>query len=234
MLSFKRPLSVVISLLMLFTLCVAALAEGEEPVVFSVSAPESVQPGETFAVAVEIGGGDYTAHSLFFTVKYNSAVFSLASIAPGPIWNSLPMDSMKIPNTTVEGEVTVGILCPTSSFTGHGTLMYINLKANELCTDGVDISISVKDFFLSEIGEEAYYWEYEAVGCSVAVHSVQQGVLGDLDGDGQVTFLDITVLSLFLSGEGNIPEEFLPNADYNCDGAPTYVDLTDMYLFIIG
>ena len=60
------------------------------------------------------------------------------------------------------------------------------------------------------------------------------GVPGDLDGDGEVTFLDLTILSLFLTGEGTIADEYLANADYNGDGDITYTDLTDMSLYLIG
>ena len=236
MFKLRRPLSVIISLLMLFAVCGSVFADEAEPVTFTVSAPESVHPGEAFTVAIDIGGGDYLAHSLFFTVKYNSEIFTFNSIAPGQVWNALPMDSMKMPNTAVPGMITVGILCPTEPFTGHGTLLYIDLTANDLCTDSSEFTISISDFFYSEVGNEmnAVYLDHVDQGCTVAVFPEPQGMLGDLDGDGQVTFLDVTVLQLFLTGEGGIEDQYLPFTDFNCDGVTTYADISDMTLFLMG
>ena len=58
--------------------------------------------------------------------------------------------------------------------------------------------------------------------------------MGDPDGDGLVTFTDISALSLFLVGNGTIDAEYAPNADYDGDGEVTFLDLTAMYIALIG
>ena len=50
-------------------------------------------------------------------------------------------------------------------------------------------------------------------------------VLGDLDGDGIVTILDVVILVKALQGNYNLPEELSVNADVTGDGSINIYDL---------
>ena len=60
------------------------------------------------------------------------------------------------------------------------------------------------------------------------------GLLGDVDGDGEVSFLDVSALSLFLTGEGALTEQGMANADIDGDGEVSFLDITALYLLLIG
>lgn len=58
-------------------------------------------------------------------------------------------------------------------------------------------------------------------------------VIGDIDGDGRITFVDVTAICMYLTGDLSINEELQDCLDFNGDGVTSYADLTDMYYFII-
>ena len=57
---------------------------------------------------------------------------------------------------------------------------------------------------------------------------------GDVNGDGEVTFNDISVLYLFLIGMAEIDPAYLPNADFNDDLEVNFLDISELYLMLIG
>ena len=57
---------------------------------------------------------------------------------------------------------------------------------------------------------------------------------GDVDCNGVVDFADISLLSLYLSGESEITAQGEINADFDEDGVIGFSDVTQIYLFIIG
>ena len=57
---------------------------------------------------------------------------------------------------------------------------------------------------------------------------------GDVDCNGAVNFSDISVLYLFLIGEGEITEQGMANADFDGNGLVNFGDISVLYLFIIG
>ena len=59
-------------------------------------------------------------------------------------------------------------------------------------------------------------------------------LLGDADCNGEVTFADVSVIYLFLLGNGEISEQGLINADFDQNGAVEFSDISEIYLFIIG
>ncbi len=64
--------------------------------------------------------------------------------------------------------------------------------------------------------------------CSVAANAQ---VYGDVNGDGQVTAVDVTaVYNYLLNGD----ETYLATADVNSDGSITSVDITIIYNIILG
>lgn len=61
-----------------------------------------------------------------------------------------------------------------------------------------------------------------------------QGLLGDVNGDGAVTFTDISVLYGFLLGKNVLPPELLANADFDGDGTVTFNDVGALYYYCLG
>ena len=82
-------------------------------------------------------------------------------------------------------------------------------------------------------------WDRDNFGC-VTYSMVRTAVYeetgfcvpGDVDGDGVFSFTDISSLSLFLIGAGNIENEL--SADYNADGIIDFKDIASMYMDLIG
>ena len=58
-------------------------------------------------------------------------------------------------------------------------------------------------------------------------------LLGDADCNGVVNFGDISLLSLFLAGDGSMTEQGLINSDLEGDGSASYSDLSLLYLLLI-
>ena len=62
-----------------------------------------------------------------------------------------------------------------------------------------------------------------------------QGLPGDVDCDGFVTFSDVSLLYLLLIGENaEVSPQGLINADFNGDGGITFSDVSELYIFLTG
>ena len=59
-------------------------------------------------------------------------------------------------------------------------------------------------------------------------------LLGDADCNGAVNFSDISLIYLYLMGQGALSPQGVINSDFNCDGSVTFADVSEIYLFIIG
>ncbi len=59
-------------------------------------------------------------------------------------------------------------------------------------------------------------------------------LLGDADCSGEVDFVDISLMYLFLYGESGLTQQGLLNADYDGDGTVTFTDITYISLGLIG
>lgn len=58
-------------------------------------------------------------------------------------------------------------------------------------------------------------------------------LFGDINMDGQLSFLDISVLNLIVIGMQECPEELFDYADYNQDGRISFSDISELYCFLI-
>ena len=68
-----------------------------------------------------------------------------------------------------------------------------------------------------------------ATGLPVIEISSSNGLLGDVNCDGQVTMADLSALSAYLLGKGTISAQGLINGDVNFDGVPNVIDLPLIY-----
>ena len=85
--------------------------------------------------------------------------------------------------------------------------------------------------FRMENGGE-YTFSVNAIDMTLTVLPIGNPVIpGDVNGDGQVSAVDITVLYNFLLDSDT---EFMVNGDQNGDGEVTSVDVTIVYNILLG
>ncbi len=65
-----------------------------------------------------------------------------------------------------------------------------------------------------------------------AIYVEPTGLIGDVDGDGEISFSDASVLAAYLMGRGELSPEQLAVADANGDGSVTVADITAIYAII--
>ena len=63
---------------------------------------------------------------------------------------------------------------------------------------------------------------------------VPQGLYGDVDCDGEVTFSDISLLAQYLNGQAQLSAQGLLNADMDHNGEATFADVGTIYQFLVG
>ncbi len=59
-------------------------------------------------------------------------------------------------------------------------------------------------------------------------------LLGDADCNGTVDFADISLLYLYLTGQGSLTEQGILNSDFDQNGSVDFSDISQIYLYIIG
>ena len=52
---------------------------------------------------------------------------------------------------------------------------------------------------------------------------------GDLNGDGDLTFADISIMYGYVTGSMILDAQSTQNADFNCDGEVDFRDICDLY-----
>ena len=192
-------------------------------------------PGDTVSLPVYIScEGEYEAHCIRFSVTYDPAMLLVTSVTPGEVWNSLPMDSMKMLNYRNPGSVDISVLCPTEGMTQTGSFVYINFVVGEDCRGLQLVGTTMHEFFFSP-PETGAAEDIECV-CGeggIYVEAPVTHLHGDANDDGEVNYLDISYIYLFIIGESDLPPQGVINADFNGDGMVTYLDISDIYMFLI-
>ena len=61
----------------------------------------------------------------------------------------------------------------------------------------------------------------------------KETLLGDVNGDGEITIVDSTILQKYIVGQTTLDDETLNVADVNKDGAITVVDATLIQKFVV-
>ena len=87
-----------------------------------------------------------------------------------------------------------------------------------------------KDYSVNSGSDRVYIDEIIYSGDEPAVEILP----GDADCNGVVNFGDVSLTSLFLSGDGTLTEQGELNADVDGDGAVTFSDISLLYLLLIG
>ena len=92
-------------------------------------------------------------------------------------------------------------------------------------------------FFINGVETNAAGPFYEDTTIVVVLNEIvvePEGIPGDVDCNGEVTFADISTLYLFLIGEGTLSEEGFANADVDGNGVVNFADVSVIYTDLIG
>ena len=82
--------------------------------------------------------------------------------------------------------------------------------------------------------------DFSAVTEDMTVYAIYEEVsgpeilLGDADCNGEVNFADVSVMSLFCSGEGDLTEQGMLNGDMDGNGSVTFADVSVLYVMLSG
>ena len=115
------------------------------------------------------------------------------------------------------------------------TITFLGAPPEDYAENGIYGYYNTCIYYMEEFAEEwAPNGETEWNGIPIRmIAQPANPIAGDVDGDGHVSFTDITMLYIYIMGTGEIPEELLANADVNGDGCINYADITAMYMSIL-
>lgn len=149
----KKFLALLISVAMVIGFAaVPVAAEGE--VTFTVATVNDVNPGDTVAIPVTIGGADFEAHSIVTHLYFDTANLELVSITNGEVIANRPDDAMLIKDyQTNPGDIAIGFICPTEPATTHGVFYTANFRVKESCTTDQILDFNVDEFYNMPVGQ---------------------------------------------------------------------------------
>ena len=135
------------------------------------------------------------------------------------------------PGSTPEEFYMVGTFNGWQTGEGDGRLTFAATDTDDVYETNVPLTMIDGSNFRMENGGE-YTFSVNAIDMTLTVLPIGNPVIpGDVNGDGQVSAVDITVLYNFLLDSDT---EFMVNGDQNGDGEVTSVDVTIVYNILLG
>lgn len=92
-------------------------------------------------------------------------------------------------------------------------------------------NVNARETYVLQIG--AYGLSDEAFNVTFNFKPNKETLLGDVNGDGEITVVDSTILQKYIVGQTTLDDETLNVADVNKDGAVTVVDATLIQKFVV-
>ncbi|WP_418546598.1 leucine-rich repeat protein [Ruminococcus bromii] len=92
-------------------------------------------------------------------------------------------------------------------------------------------NVNARETYVLQIG--SYYSSDEAFNVTFNFKPNKETLLGDVNGDGEITVVDATILQKYIVGQTTLDYETLNVADVNKDGAVTVVDATLIQKFVV-
>lgn len=92
-------------------------------------------------------------------------------------------------------------------------------------------NVNARETYVLQIG--AYGLSDEAFNVTFNFKPNKETLLGDVNGDGEITVVDATILQKYIVGQTTLDDETLNVADVNKDGAVTVVDATLIQKFVV-
>ena len=95
----------------------------------------------------------------------------------------------------------------------------------------ISYNVNAGETYVLQIG--AYTSSDEAFNVTFNFEPNKETLLGDVNGDGEITIVDSTILQKYIVGQTTLDDETLNVADVNKDGAVTVVDATLIQKFVV-
>lgn len=95
----------------------------------------------------------------------------------------------------------------------------------------ISYNVNAGETYVLQIG--AYTSSDEAFNVTFNFEPNKETLLGDVNGDGEITIVDSTILQKYIVGQTTLDDETLNVADVNKDGAITVVDATLIQKFVV-
>lgn len=95
----------------------------------------------------------------------------------------------------------------------------------------ISYNVNAGETYVLQIG--ACYSSDEAFNVTFNFEPNKEALLGDVNGDGEITIVDSTILQKYIVGQTTLDDETLNVADVNKDGAVTVVDATLIQKFVV-
>lgn len=148
----KKLLAVLMTVAMLLSLAIPAIAEGEP--VFSVSSVSDAKPGDVVSVDVALNG-TYEAHIISFNVDYNTDLLSIESIENGELYVGVAMNGGMpvLDSTTNPGRITFGAIMANAPLSDSGVFFTVNFKVADNAPAGdIAVDMDVTGFGYMPVG----------------------------------------------------------------------------------
>lgn len=95
----------------------------------------------------------------------------------------------------------------------------------------ISYNVNARETYVLQIG--AYGLSDEAFNVTFNFEPNKETLLGDVNGDGEITIVDATILQKYIVGQTTLDDETLNVADVNKDGAVTVLDATLIQKFVV-
>ena len=95
----------------------------------------------------------------------------------------------------------------------------------------ISYNVNAGETYVLQIG--AFDSSDEAFNVTFNFEPNKETLLGDVNGDGEITIVDSTILQKYIVGQTTLDDETLNVADVNKDGAITVVDATLIQKFVV-
>ncbi|MBE6728962.1 MAG: hypothetical protein E7568_01865 [Ruminococcaceae bacterium] len=183
-------------------------------------APDTVAlPGDTVRIPVKVSDHSGFAYGIV-RVDYNPDAFTLDSCTIGDVPYAISVGE------ATEGNLVVLMEIDEENYKEDGVLFYLDFTVNDgATTQDVDIYYNPETDFCDEYGNITF------VNISGFEFKAQAYLVGDADGDKEITINDLALMKLYLVGA---VDDIGLGADVDTNGSVTTTDLALMKLHLTG
>ena len=167
------------------------------------------------------------------TIKQNSGIAGF-SYDVNYDSSKLQLKKMTAGTVTKEGTFTTNVVnwYTTDNITANGTILNITFTILKDTADGkYPVSISLHDGKKNLVNEEGSYVKAAYKAGEVEVVS---GILGDINGDKDITIADVVLLNRYVLGKASLDSDKKKLADINSDGDVTIGDVVLLNRQVLG
>lgn len=97
----------------------------------------------------------------------------------------------------------------------------------------ISYNVNAGETYVLQIGVFEYDSSDEAFNVTFNFEPNKEALLGDVNGDGEITIVDATIIQKYIVGQTTLDDETFNVADVNKDGAVTVVDATLIQKFVV-